>query len=86
MYVEELLDHAVVYRVYGFLEDYTRILTAKSDLKKAMLDSLHNRGIEIVSPSFVTRRLQEEHTRILPQDTSRKEKTVESRQDEQSRQ
>ena len=56
VYIEQLLDHAVVYRLYGYLEEYTRILTAKSDLKKAVLDSLHRNGIEVASPSLVIRR------------------------------
>lgn len=66
VYIEDLLDHAVVYRVYGLLDDYTKNISAVSDLRKAMLDKLHENGIEIVSPSYVNRRELDMEFQVMP--------------------
>jgi hypothetical protein len=59
--VRELLDHAVVYRVAGWLEDVSELPFAGSRLRSAILDHLHGAGIEIASPSLMgQRRLPEE--------------------------
>ncbi|HBM83789.1 MAG TPA: mechanosensitive ion channel protein MscS [Halieaceae bacterium] len=62
----ELLDHAVLYRVCGFLTESKTPLTARSNLRKKMLEQLHGHGIEIVSPSFVNQRRQDPATRVMP--------------------
>ncbi len=54
--ITELGDHAIGYRVYGFLEDVTNLVTKRSELRGRMLDSLHEDGVEIVSPSFMNQR------------------------------
>ena len=66
VYVEKLLDHAVEYRVFGLLKETARMLTLRSDLRKTVLDILHQDGIEIVSPSFVNRREYDEHKSFIP--------------------
>ncbi len=66
VYVEELLDHAVEYRVFGLLKETPRMLTLRSDLRKTVLDVLHQDGIEIVSPSFVNRREFDENKEFIP--------------------
>jgi D-mannonate dehydratase len=38
------------------LSEPRRLLSARSDLRKAMLDQLHGAGIEIVSPTFMNQR------------------------------
>jgi small conductance mechanosensitive channel len=53
--VHRLLDHAIVYQVFGLLEDTTKLLTARSRLRRAIVATLHGVGIEIVSPGFVNR-------------------------------
>lgn len=64
--VVELLDHAVVYRTAGFLEDVVNPLTARSQLRRKMLDRLHGAGLEIASPSIVAQRQQPGDTQTLP--------------------
>ena len=64
--VVELLDHAVVYRAAGFLEDVVNPLTARSQLRRKMLDGLHGAGLEIASPSIVAQRQQPGDTQTLP--------------------
>lgn len=63
--VRELGDYSVTYRVAGLLEDVTSLISARSRLRAAMLDALHEAKIEIVSPNFMnTRALREGHTFI----------------------
>ncbi len=64
--VVELLDHAVVYRAAGFLEDVVNPLTARSRLRRKMLDQLHGAGLEIASPAIVAQRQQPGDTQTLP--------------------
>jgi len=54
--VTELGDFSVVYKVYGLLKDAKTILTSQSKLNSALLDSLHDAGIEIVSPRFMNQK------------------------------
>jgi small-conductance mechanosensitive channel len=64
--VKELGDFSVTYRVAGFLADIKGLLTARSRLRKRMLDTLHGGGVEIVSPNFMNQRQLEEATVTMP--------------------
>lgn len=64
--IVELGDHAVTYRINGLLEDVKGLLTARSKLNRAVLDALHDHGVEIVSPRFVNLRELARDTRIIP--------------------
>ena len=70
--IDDLLDHAVVYRIYGLLEESQELLSKTSELRKAMLNSLHNHTIEIVSPSFVNRREYDIKHPFIPTPLSQK--------------
>lgn len=65
--VQELLDHAVVYRACGFLEDMKHPLTARSNLRKKILEQLHGNGVEIVSPGFVYQRRVDPDESVIPE-------------------
>ncbi|HHQ49697.1 MAG TPA: mechanosensitive ion channel [Acidobacteria bacterium] len=52
----ELGDFSVTYEVAGKLTDTKRFLGARSALSRAVLDSLHGAGLEIVSPAFMNQR------------------------------
>jgi small conductance mechanosensitive channel len=54
--VDELLDHAVHYRVYALLAESHELISKTSQLRASILDVLHARGIEVVSPGIVNRR------------------------------
>lgn len=56
VYVMQLGDFSVTYRVAAFLEETRHLLTIRSRLREQMLDHLHGAGIEIVSPTFVNQR------------------------------
>jgi small conductance mechanosensitive channel len=64
--VEDLLDHAIRYRVYGLLEDASELLTRTSDLRKAVLNTLHRKDIEIASPGLTDRRSSDTSVRYIP--------------------
>ncbi|WP_422477297.1 mechanosensitive ion channel domain-containing protein [Pleomorphochaeta sp. DL1XJH-081] len=66
VFVEKLLDHAVQYRVYGLLEEFTERLSKTSDLHKTVLDTLHAQEIEIASPSVMDRREFPSEHRYIP--------------------
>lgn len=64
--VIDLLDHAVVYRVAGFLADFNNPISARSALRQHVLEALHGADIEITSPTVVAQRQQPGTTRTLP--------------------
>ena len=66
VHVRELGDFSILYRVAGLLEDVTSLISARSRLREAMLDALHEAGIEIVSPNFMNTRSLEADLRIIP--------------------
>lgn len=66
VHILSLGDFAVQYRVAGLLDDVSRILTARSDLNRRILYTLHDKCIEIASPTITRHITQGEDTRILP--------------------
>jgi hypothetical protein len=64
--VAELGNYAVTYRVAGFLAEVTHLLTARSQLRQAMLDALHGAEIEIVSPTFMNQRQLDATSPVVP--------------------
>ncbi|MBB6519918.1 mechanosensitive ion channel family protein [Pseudoteredinibacter isoporae] len=66
VYVMDLGDFSVCYRVAGFLQNVRQLLSARSKLRKHMLDSLHGAGVEIVSPNFMNQRQVGEQS-FIPQ-------------------
>lgn len=54
--VTDLGDFSIGYRVAGFLNEPTLLLSARSNLRKQVIDSLHAADIEIVSPTFMNQR------------------------------
>ena len=64
--VLELGDFSVEYRVAGILKEVKQFLTARSDLRVRILDSMHANNMEIVSPTFMNTRALSKGERILP--------------------
>lgn len=69
----ELGDYSITYKVSGMLADVKSILTARSNLRRNVLDSLHGDSIEIVSPAFMNQRQLASDLRIIP---SKQEHTI----------
>lgn len=78
----ELGDHAISYRVSGLLTEIKSMISARSHLYRALLDSLHGDGVEIVSPSFMNQRRLADDARILPQPGMAAVPAAESRPEE----
>ena len=57
VYVLELGDFSILYRVSGKLKKTDELLTMKSRLKCHVLDALHAGDVEIVSPAFMNQRV-----------------------------
>ncbi|MCW9029824.1 MAG: mechanosensitive ion channel family protein [Kangiella sp.] len=64
VYIEKLLDHAIVYKVHGLATDINTLLSSRSKLNACVLDSLHQAGVEIVSPTFRNQRMVDSQTFI----------------------
>jgi hypothetical protein len=65
-HIMELGDNSISYRVAGFLSEVTHILSGRSKLRSKMLTTIHNAGIEIISPIVMNQRRLEEGVRVLP--------------------
>jgi small-conductance mechanosensitive channel len=66
VFVLELGDFSIVYQVAGFLEEVKYLISAESNLRESMLDSLHRAGIEIVSPTFMNQRQLKPEKLFIP--------------------
>lgn len=62
----DLGDFSVVYRIAGRLDDVGSLITARSRLRACMLDTLHDAGVEIVSPTFMNQRPQTDNQKAIP--------------------
>ena len=65
VYITQLGDYSVVYKIHGFLKDARKFFSANSLLNAKVLDVLHEKEIEIVSPSFMNQR-RVENQRFIP--------------------
>lgn len=68
----ELGNYAITYKTSGILTDVKVLLTAHSNLRRYILDMLHNNGIEIVSPAFMNQRKIAEDSRVIPKFVNQK--------------
>jgi len=82
--IRQLGDFSINYRIAGLLEDVQSLLSARSGLRKAVLDALHQADIEIVSPNFMNTRALADDQRFMPKPVGRKpaRKEVETRAEE----
>ncbi|MEM7051522.1 MAG: mechanosensitive ion channel domain-containing protein [Acidobacteriota bacterium] len=65
VHVLSLGDFSINYRVHGLLREVKGLLTARSDLRRKVLDTLHGKGIEIVSPTFMNQRQVHSEAAVL---------------------
>lgn len=56
VYITNLGDYSVLYKIHGFLEDSSKYFSTSSVLNAKVMDVLHKDNIEIVSPSFMNQR------------------------------
>lgn len=81
--VIDLGDYSVLYRVAGFLPEPSRLLASRSRLRGAIIDTLSEAGVEIMSPMYLARREVNEDPllphRIRPSSRSKIRPTAEDR-------
>lgn len=56
VWLTDLKDHAVVYRVAGTLEEVKGLISVRSRLRAQVLDTLHAEGLEVASPALMIQR------------------------------
>jgi len=66
VYITQLGDYSVAYKIHGFLKDTKKFFSANSLLNAKVLDVLHEKEIEIVSPSFMNQRRVDDQRFIPP--------------------
>lgn len=66
VHVMELGDYTVVYRISGLLKDVKRLVTSRSRLRIESMNTLHDAGIEVMSPSVMMQRPIPSEERIMP--------------------
>jgi small-conductance mechanosensitive channel len=71
VFVLELGDFSIIYQAAGFLEEVKYLISAESELRECMLDSLHRAGIEIVSPTFMNQRQLKPEQVFIPKGSRR---------------
>ncbi len=71
-----LNDFSITYKVSGFLLEIKNLITAKSNLKKCVIDILHENDIEIVSPNFMNQRQLPANKKIIPQESTSKKDNI----------
>lgn len=64
--VLDLGDFSVSYRIAGFLKEVKQVVTVRSQLRKRILDTLHENGIEIASPTIMNQRPVGADTLFIP--------------------
>jgi len=64
--VESLGDYSVVYTANGILKDIGKFFSAGSTLRSAILDVMHENGVEIVSPKFINQRIHPLDSKFIP--------------------
>ena len=64
--VLELGNFSITYKVSGKLTDVKSLLTARSNLCRHVLDSVHGGGFEVMSPSFMNQRKLPDDLKVIP--------------------
>jgi len=64
--ITQLGDFSVGYKVSGFLANVDSMVSARTKLNAQVLDTLHESGIEIVSPSFMNQRPAPAEQPVMP--------------------
>lgn len=64
--VLDLGNFSVSYRIAGLLKEVKQVVTVRSQLRKRILDTLHENGIEIASPTIMNQRPVGADTVFIP--------------------
>lgn len=67
VHIDSLDDYTVQYAVSAVLENGEQFLSKRSDFRKVVLDTLHEHGIEIMSPQYSNLRHMDENDNTIPE-------------------
>lgn len=56
VYIRQLGDSSIIFRVAGFLREVKQLLSVRSALRKNMVSVLHSADVEVVTPSYINQR------------------------------
>jgi len=77
VHILELGNFSINYRISGLLTEVKWLITARSNLCRAVLNQLHHHDVEIMSPTFMNQRRLDNDKKIIPE-IIREKKTEES--------
>jgi hypothetical protein len=81
VYITNLGDFSVVYKIHGFLDDSSKYFSTTSLLNAKVMDKLHAEKIEIVSPTFMNQRRVDEKE-FIPKQVVNETKPVDEKSPE----
>lgn len=64
--ITSLGDFAVTYKVSGLLTEVNKLIAKRRKLRAHTIDSLHNDGIEIASPTIMSQRVFDQSDQFVP--------------------
>jgi len=82
VYITNLGDFSVTYKINGLLTDITKYFTVNSNLNANVMDHLHKGGVEIVSPNFMNQR-QVNDIQFIPEITKASKPTPDEKSPEE---
>lgn len=80
VHIRSLGDFSITYRAAGFYKDVKYVLSKRSQLRSAILDALHEAGIEIVSPSFMNQRQLKSGIEFIPKTETKSLSSISNQQ------
>ena len=66
VHILEIGNYSITYRISGLLIEVKGLITARSNLSRNVLDTLHAKGVEIMSPTYMDQRRIGEDKKVLP--------------------
>ncbi len=66
VHILEIGNYSITYRISGLLTDVKGLISARSNLSRHVLDTLHGKGIEIMSPTYMNQRPMGEDKKVIP--------------------
>jgi len=81
VYITNLGDYSVLYKIHGFLEDSSKYFSTTSLLNANVMDKLHAEKIEIVSPTFMNQRRVDEKE-FIPKQAVKKAEPIDEKSPE----
>ena len=66
VHILEIGNYSITYRISGLLIEVKGLITARSNLSRNVLDTLHGQGIEIMSPAYMNQRRTGDDKKVIP--------------------